>query len=190
MVISGANLLHTSLAVKARSDGLVGLHELIELSRELLVLNGDNADVVVQRVDLDLEVRVVVEEGAVAVSGTLELLSHVHDLVLLGTDTGLEVLDGSGEFNVARSLAVDTLLQVTVLIAVLLLEGLQVVELVLEADHLVLQLNDLAFALDKLCLLALEVEGLRVNKLVEIVNARKLLLDIVLQSSRLGRQVG
>ena len=139
MVVSGADLLHTGLAIKSGSDGLVGLDELIELSGELLVLNGDHTDVVVQGVNLDLEVGVVVEEGAVAITGTLEFLAHVHNLVLLGTDTGLEVLDGGGELDVTRAFAVDALLQVTVLVAVLVLKGLQVVELVLEANDLILE---------------------------------------------------
>lgn len=48
---------------------------------------------VVKRIDLDLQVRIVVKEGRVAVSCTLELLAHVHDLVFLCTNLRLEVLD-------------------------------------------------------------------------------------------------
>ena len=114
---------------------------------------------IVERINLDLEVGVVVEEGRVAVSGTLELLAHVHDLVFFGANLGFEVLDAGGKLDISGALAVNALLKVRVLVAVLFLESLKMVELVLEADNLVLELNYLTLTLDKLGLLTLEVEG-------------------------------
>lgn len=86
LVVARANLGHTILAVKAGTDSFIGLNELVKLSGEFLVLHSDDANMVVKRVDLDLQVRVVVEEGRVAVPGALEFLAHVHDLVFFGAN--------------------------------------------------------------------------------------------------------
>ena len=63
------------------------------------------------------------------------------------------------------------------------------VELILETDDLIFQLDNFSLALDQLGLLALEVEGLGVDELVEVVDAGQLLGDVVLQGSGLGSQV-
>lgn len=63
LVVSGSDFLDPGFSVEAHSDGFVGLHELVELLRQLLVLHGDHTDVVVEGVNLHLQVRVVVEEG-------------------------------------------------------------------------------------------------------------------------------
>jgi hypothetical protein len=49
---------------------------------------------IVERVDLNLEVRIVIQESRVAVSGSLKFLSHIHDLILFGTNLSLKLLDG------------------------------------------------------------------------------------------------
>jgi len=56
---------------------------------------------VVKRVNLNLEVAVIIKKGRITVSGTFELLSHVHDLVFLGSDLGLKIFDGCGKFNIS-----------------------------------------------------------------------------------------
>jgi len=48
-----------------------------------------------------LKVRVVIKESRVAVSGTLELFSHVHNLVLLRSDLDLQLFNAVGEFDVS-----------------------------------------------------------------------------------------
>jgi len=48
---------------------------------------------VVERVDLHLKVRVVVEECRVAVSSSLEFLSHVHYLVFFLPNFAFELFD-------------------------------------------------------------------------------------------------
>lgn len=87
------------------------------------------------------------------------------------------------------SLAINALLKVGILIAVFVLKSLEVVELILETDDLVLQLDDLALALNELGLLALEVECLRVDQLVKVIDARQLLLNVHLEGPRLSSQV-
>jgi hypothetical protein len=65
-LLAGAQLLiilvpqldNTALAVKLLSDLLVGLNELIDLSRQLVILVANNPDVVVHGVDLNLQVGV------------------------------------------------------------------------------------------------------------------------------------
>lgn len=61
---------------------------------------GDHSDMIVQRIDFNLQVAVVVQQSGVAVASTLQLLSHVHDLVLLGSDSALELFNGVGEIDV------------------------------------------------------------------------------------------
>ena len=95
LVVACSDLLDSGFSVESHSDCLVGLDKLVELLGELLILDGDDSDVVVQRVDFDLQVRVVVQESRIAVAGALELLSHVHDLVLLRSDLRLQVLYAS-----------------------------------------------------------------------------------------------
>jgi len=88
------------------------------------------------------------------------------------------------------ALAINTLLQVGVLVPVLVLQGLEVVQLVLEGDNLVLKLDDLALALNELGLLALEVKCFRVDELVKVINARQLFLNVHLEGASLRSQVG
>ena len=101
MIVASSDLLNSGLSIESHPDSFVSLNELVKFSGEFLVLDGDHSDVVVQGVDLDLEVRVVVEEGAVGVTGTFQLFSHVHDLVLFSADLCLEVLNGSSELNIS-----------------------------------------------------------------------------------------
>lgn len=63
------------------------------------------------------------------------------------------------------------------------------VQLVLETDDLVLKLDDFTLTVDKLGLLRLEVHGLAVNELIEVINPGKLLRYVVLKSSCLCSQV-
>lgn len=190
VIVTGSNLLDSSLSVKSHPDGLIGLDKLIELTGKLLVLNGDDPDVVVQGVNLYLKIRVVIQQGTVAVTGALKLFSHVHYLVFLGADLCLEILDGGGKLDVARTFRVDSLLEIGVLVSVLVLKGLEVVELILEGDNLVLELDDFSLTLDKLGFFTLEIEGLGVDELVEVVDSRELLGDVVLEGSGLSSQIG
>ena len=63
------------------------------------------------------------------------------------------------------------------------------VQLVLETDNLILELDDLAFAFDELRLLTLQVERLRVNQLVEVVDTCELLLNVHFERPGLCSQV-
>lgn len=89
VVVLFTKLGHPVLAVKSLPDDFVCLDELVDLASEFVVLVGDDADVIVHGVDLDLEVGVVLEQGVVRVPGTLQFLSHVQQLVLLLSDLHL-----------------------------------------------------------------------------------------------------
>ena len=65
VVVPLTNLLDAVLSVQSLPDDLVGLHKLVDLLGQLVVLVTDNPDVVVHRFDLNLKVRVVFEEGLV-----------------------------------------------------------------------------------------------------------------------------
>lgn len=96
LVISRSDFLNAGLPIKPLSDGLVRLDELIKLNGQILILLCDHSDMVVELVNLNLEIGVVVEESGVAVSSPLQLFLHMHDLVLLGPDFGLQVLHACG----------------------------------------------------------------------------------------------
>lgn len=63
------------------------------------------------------------------------------------------------------------------------------VELVLEADHLVLKLNNFTFTVDKLGLLVFQIKGLSIDKLIQIIDPCELFGYIVLKCSCLGSQI-
>ena len=63
------------------------------------------------------------------------------------------------------------------------------VELILEANYLILELDDLSFAIDELSLLIFQIIGFWVDQLVEVVDPGELFRDVVLQLSRLGSKI-
>ena len=76
--------LHNSVfAIKALANHFICLYKLVDLPRQLVVLMADDADVIVHRVNFNLQVCIVLQEGAVRVSGSLQLLAHVQKLVFL-----------------------------------------------------------------------------------------------------------
>ena len=89
IVILIAKLVDAIFPIEALTDDLVCLHELVDFASEFIILVADDADVVIHRVDLHLEVWIVLEEGAVGVAGTLKLLAHVKELILLLSDLHL-----------------------------------------------------------------------------------------------------
>lgn len=96
-------------------------------------------------------------------------------MVLLGSNLGFKIFNTRSQFNIALALGINSLLEVHILIAVFVFQGLQVIQFVLETDHLIFQLNDFTLALNELCLLALKIKGLGVNEFIEIVDPSQLL---------------
>ena len=86
VVILMAKLVDAIFPIEALSDDLVCLHKLVDLPSEFIILVADDADMIIHRVDLNLEVGVVFEEGAVGVAGAFKLLAHVEELILLLSD--------------------------------------------------------------------------------------------------------
>ena len=56
-----AKLVDTIFPIEALSDHFVGLHKLVNFASEFVILVADDADVVIHRVDLHLEVGVILE---------------------------------------------------------------------------------------------------------------------------------
>ena len=96
-------------------------------------------------------------------------------MVLLCSDLSFKFLDVVRQFNVSSSFIIDSLLKIGILISVFLFKRFEMVELVLEADNLILELDDFAFTVDKLSLLVLEVKGLCVNQFVQVIDSSELL---------------
>ena len=61
VVILMAKLVDTIFPIEALSDHFVGLHKLVNFASEFVILVADDADVVIHRVDLHLEVGVILE---------------------------------------------------------------------------------------------------------------------------------
>lgn len=110
-------------------------------------------------------------------------------MVLLGSNLGFKIFNTRSQFNIALALGINSLLEVHVLVAVFVFQGLQVIQFVLETDNLIFQLNDFTLALNELCLLALKIKGLGVNEFIEIVDPGQLLRDVVFEGAGLRRQV-
>lgn len=62
MVIFLSQLDNTILTVKLFSDFFVGTHELVNLSRKLVVLVAHDPDMIVHTVDLNLQIRVTLNQ--------------------------------------------------------------------------------------------------------------------------------
>lgn len=189
LIVSLSDLLNSGFAVESHSNGLVGLNELVELLGEFFVLEGDHTDVVVQGINFYLKVGVVIKESRVAVSGTLKLFSHVHNLIFLRSDLDLQLFNAVGEFDVSWALGIDSLLKINIFISIFLLKNLQMVKFILETNNLIFQLDNFSFTIDELALFVLQVTGLGINELVEVINSSNLLGDVVLESSCLGSEV-
>jgi hypothetical protein len=89
VVVLLAEFHHAVLAVQSLSDHFVRLHELVDLAGELVVLVANHSNMVIHRVDLYLEISVVLQKGTVGVPGTFQLLPHVEKLILLLSDLHL-----------------------------------------------------------------------------------------------------
>ena len=89
VIVLLAKVGDTMLAIQTLSDHLVRLHKLIDLASKLVVLVANDSDMVVHRVDFDLQVCVVLQERTVRVTSTFQLLSHVKKLVLFLPDFDL-----------------------------------------------------------------------------------------------------
>ena len=61
VIVTSSDLLDSSFSIKSHPDSLICLYELIKLTGELLILDGDDSDVIVEGVNLDLKIRVVVQ---------------------------------------------------------------------------------------------------------------------------------
>lgn len=75
---------------------------------------------VIQRIDFNLQVRIVIEKSTVAETGAFKFFSHEHDLVLFLSDLHLEVFDIGRNFNVSARFRVDSLLKVSIFVSVFL----------------------------------------------------------------------
>jgi len=89
VIVFFPELHHAVLAVQSLSDYFVRLHELVDLTSQLVILVANHSNVVVHRVDFDLKIGVVLQKSIVRVSGTLQLLPHVEQLILFLTDLDL-----------------------------------------------------------------------------------------------------
>lgn len=54
---------------------------------------------------------------------------------------------------------------------------------------MIFQLNDLTFAFNQLCLLALEIKGLGIDEFIQVINPCKLFRNVVLERPSLSSQI-
>ena len=173
VVVALSDFHHTFLSVQALSNHFVCLHKLVDLSGKLIILVRHYTDVTIHGVDLHLQVSVVLNESRVRVSRTFELFAHVHELVFLLSDLGLELLNTTRQLHVLAAFIVDAALQVSVFVFVTSLELFQVVQFVHEVVHLDLEHVDLSVRVFELLLFSLQVEGLLIDQAVELLDLVK-----------------
>lgn len=89
VIVLFPQLLHSALPVQSLSDHFVCLYELVDFSSELVVLVANHSDVVVHRINFNLQISIVFEQGTVRVTSSLEFLAHIQKLVFLLTDLDL-----------------------------------------------------------------------------------------------------
>ena len=138
-LVLGSDLVDAGLPVESHSDGLVGFHEVIQLLCQILVLLGQDADVLVQSFQLRLEVCVVVKQGCVAVTSTFTLLSQLDNGVFSDSYLRLNILDSGGDLHILATFLLYSSLQLQVLSSVSLLQASQMVKLLAVRQLLVLQ---------------------------------------------------
>lgn len=147
MVIFLPQLDNAVLTVQLFSDFLICTHELVNLSRELVVLVAHNPYVIVHAVDLDLQIRITFNQRRIRVLAALELSLQIHDLVFFGPDLHLKVFKLCDQVLVRSGLLLSMSLQVRILLLIALLERLQVLELIDKRLQLAFQSAHVTFAL-------------------------------------------
>lgn len=164
------NFSYSLFSIKSHSYLLVSLHEGVKFSGKFLVCMRDFGDMLVQRIDLNLQRGGGVHVVAVALLGCLEFLFQVRNMVFFLSNFNLHFSNRLIQLMIFAALSVDPHLEVWVLHFVLVLQTQQVLELVLEADDLVLDWGDLLLHLDDLVVLWLELRGPGLNQPIHFVN--------------------
>ena len=91
-------------------------------------------------------------------------------MIFLLSDFNLHICNSRVQLMVLSTLTVDSHLKVRVFHFIFILQTQQVLEFVLETDHLVLNRGDFLLHLDDLVILGLELSGPRLNKPVHLIN--------------------
>jgi len=91
-------------------------------------------------------------------------------VIFLLSDFNLHICNSRVQLMVLSTLTVDSHLKVRVFHFIFILQTQQVLEFVLETDHLVLNRGDFLLHLDDLVILGLELCGPRLNKPVHLIN--------------------
>ena len=177
VIVPIAELFDAILSVQPLPDDFVGLDKLVNLPGQFIILVAHNPDMVIHGLNLDLQIRIVLQQGRVGVACSLQLLSHVHELVLFLTNFHLQLLDGSTELDILAAFLVDSLLKFTIFFLVALLKALEVVKLIHEVTHLRLQRSYLTISLVESLLFVFKVKGLLVNRSIKLFNLVKCLRD-------------
>jgi len=143
-----SDFLYSVFAVEAHADGLIGFNELVELLSKVLVLQLEDSNVIVEGVDLSLQVRILVEQWWIIISGVFEIFSELHNLFFSDSDLGIIFLNKSCEFSISDALLIDSSLYVSIFRAVSLVKGSEMLKFLLvtcllgsEFDQFTLSIN-------------------------------------------------
>lgn len=149
----------------------------------------DDSNVIVHAVDLNLQVRIALNQGGIRVLAPFELPPQVHDLVLFAPNLDLHVFELRDQVQVGIRLLIRPLVQISVFILVPLFQSLQMVKLVNKATQLTLEITHLTVAFLHRLLFLLQVVLFLVDLPVEVLCAIERLRGLKLQGAHLARQL-
>lgn len=86
VIILLPQLHHSVLSIQLLSNFLICTHKLVNLSRKLIVLVWDDPDVVIHRVNLNLQVSIALNQWCIRVLASFKFALQVHNLVLLASN--------------------------------------------------------------------------------------------------------
>lgn len=121
---------------------------------------------VIERINLGLQVGVLIEKGRIIISRVFKLFSELHNLIFSHADLSIIILNKSGELSISDAFLVNPSLDIGILIAVSLIERSQMLKLFLVAGLLSSQLEELALGINQGSLFILKSESLIIKDTV------------------------
>jgi hypothetical protein len=165
------------------------MHKLVDFSGQLVVLMGHYANVIVHRVDLNLQIGIALQQHTVVLLRLIELSAHEHQVVVGLTDAKFNFLYLASQINILAALHVNSLLNVRIFFFIALFQTFEVGEFTNEAIELILKAADLTLTIVQLLFQGLNVVTFGFDFAVKFLHAVKRLRDFELQVTQLGIQL-
>jgi hypothetical protein len=146
LIILLSNLVHSGFSIQLLPNCLIGMHKLVDFSSQLIVLMGNYANVVVHRVNLNLQIGITLQKHTVVILRLFELSAHIHQVVIGLTDAKFNFLYLTSQLNILATLHIISLLNVLILFFIALFQTFEMGKFTNEAVELILKGADLTLA--------------------------------------------